>query len=481
MNRIIIETMMGQNRIAVTRKDVLEHFFIERETDVGNYGNIYLGKVEQIKPGMQCAFVNIGSDKNALLHVSDIEPNPGEWPIQKLLKQGQDLVVQVRKEEIDGKGGRLTTKYWLSGHFIVLLPTDNRVYVSKKIKDTPHVKMLKEEAQRLKDDDVGMILRTEAANVDFQLIEKEYRYLMQKWRRVNSKIHYPPKLLLKDKGPVLKTIRDYYTAEIDEIVLNEDTYLPEIEDYFESYFPDQIDKIKVKRRLNLFGSLGIEEQVKRLYARKVWLESGGYVIIDKTEAFTVVDVNSGKFTGRKSQEETNMKINLEATEVIADQLRLRNISGIILIDYINLNLDSSKERLLKKWRQMREKDKVSLTVVGFSDLSLLELTRKQQGKSISNINQQTCPMCNGSGHIYSQEEFFYRCLWKLDQDLSLLEQNRIKIVISPYLKAVIDEMNYFQAGYTFDQMLEEFYNISVQVEVSINQEFDQMILLPLND
>lgn len=480
MNNIVIETMMGQNRIAVTRQGSLEHFFTDRESDWSTYGNIYIGRVEQIKPGMQVAFVNIGGEKNGLLHLSDIYPNPDKLPIDKVIKKGQDIIVQVKKEAVGTKGARLTTKYWISGHYLVLLPTEEKIYMSKKIKNKEEIKRLKGYLDGIKPVDVGVILRTEAEGASLDLIEKELDYLMGKWRLLNSRIHIAPKLLFKDKGPVIKVIRDYYTTKTDQVVLNSDAYIEEVKDYFSNYFPDDMHKIKLVQKLNIFDDYDLEPQIKELYARKLWLKSGGYIIIDNTEAFTVIDVNSGKFTGHKDPEETIARINLEATEVIAHQMRLRNLSGIILIDYINITKEKQKEKIIKKWREMSARDKVRFKLVGFTELSILQITRKQEGKSIVNINRQTCPLCDGTGDVYNQEALFYKCLAKIENDMYLLNHNRFKIIISPYLKNVIDEHKHFGHGFSFDQMLEDFYKVKVEIEVNINNEFDQVAIIPSN-
>nr|WP_225877815.1 Rne/Rng family ribonuclease [Alkalibacter mobilis] len=475
---------MGQNRIAVVgdeKPGQIDYFFTERESDWNSYGEIHMGRVEQIKPGMQVAFVNFGAEKNGLLHVSDIHGNYEKMPVEKLLKSGQEIIVQIKKEAVGTKGARLTTKYWLPGHYTVLLPTDDRVYVSKKIRRKDVSENLKEFAESVIPEGMGLILRTEAKDGTHEVIQKEIEYLCSKWRNINRNIHMAPKLLYKDRGPVINAIRDYYTVNTEEIVLNSEVYLEDIREYFKFYFPEDIHKIRMAGKLNIFEELNLEKQINELYARKVWLKSGGYIIIDHTEAFHVIDVNSGKFTGGKDPEETVLKINLEATETIADQMRLRNLSGIILIDYINIESEEAKKAIIKKWHQMLKRDKVRFKVVGFTELSILQITRKQQGKSIANINRHICPVCNGTGEIYNQEAFFYKCLSKLESDMELLEHNIFKILISPHLKAVMDDIEYFGTGLTFNRMLEDFYGVKVNLEVDINNEFDQILILPQID
>jgi ribonuclease G len=234
-------------------------------------------------------------------------------------------------------------------------------------------------------------------------------------------------------------------------------------------------------RLNIFEELNLEKKIHELYARKVWLKSGGSIVIDTTEACTVIDVNSGKYTGSKNPDETFLTLNLEATEVIARQIRLRNISGIILIDYINIERSEDKDVVLKRWKELARKDKVRFQVVGFTELSILQITRKQQGKSVAVLNRQVCPMCYGTGDIYSQEAFFYKCLAKIENDMVLLEYNRYRLVISPFLYQVVHELKHFQAGKTFDRMLEEYYKVKVYLEVDQNNEFDQIFILPVLD
>ncbi|QSX08196.1 Rne/Rng family ribonuclease [Alkalibacter rhizosphaerae] len=485
MSSIVIENLLGQNRIAVVGHGAdapLDHFFIERHSDWNSYGEIYIGRVDQIKAGMQVAFLDIGADKNGLLHASDILPNPDKLPIEKLLKNGQEVLVQVKKEAVGTKGARLTTKFWLTGHYLVLLPTEDRIFVSKKIKSKKQVEVFEELLADPIQDRYGVIVRTEAKEADPEAVLRELAYLIRQWEKISRPIHKAPKLLFKDQGPIINTIRDYYSsAETEEIILNNNTHLEEIQTYFRSYFPDDLDKIRMAGQLNVFEELNLEKKISELYARKVWLKSGGSVVIDTTEACTVVDVNSGKYTGKKDPEETILKINLEATETIANQIRLRNISGIILIDYINIEREDHKNAVIKRWKELSYKDKVRFQVVGFTELSILQITRKQQGKSVADLNRQICPMCNGTGDIYSQEAFFYKCLSKIEHDMSLLEHNRYRIVISPHLYQVVKEMNYFQAGKTFDRMLEEYYKVKVYLEVDLSNEFDQVFILPVID
>lgn len=482
MNSIVIETLLGQNRIAVVGDGPdapLDYFFTDRHSDWNSYGEIYMGRVEQIKAGMQAAFVNIGAEKNGLLHAGDVHPNPDNLPIEKLLKSGQEILVQVKKEAVGGKGARLTTKFWISGHFLVLLPTEERVFVSKKIRKKEQSELWKKVIGSRLDAKAGAIVRTEAKGADPLLVLRELEYLMDRWKRISRPIHIAPKLLYKDGGPVINTLRDYYSSQkTEEVVLNNDTYLEEIQDYFKTYFPNELHKIRMAGRLNVFEELNLEGKINELYARKVWLKSGGSIVIDTTEACTVVDVNSGKYTGKKNQEETILKINLEATDAIASQVRLRNISGIILIDYINIEREEHKAAVLKRWKELASKDKVHFQVVGFTELSILQITRKQQGKSVADLNRQPCPMCNGTGDIYNQEAIFYKCLAKIEHDMELLEYNQYRIIISPYLYQVVREMNYFQAGKSFDRMLEEYYKVKVYLEVDQSNEFDQIFVLP---
>lgn len=485
MSSIVIENLLGQNRIAVVGdgpEAPLEVFFTDRQSDWNSFGEIYLGRVEQIKAGMQVAFVDIGAEKNGMLHASDIHPNPEKRPIEELLKNGQEILVQIKKEGIGTKGARLTTKFWMSGHYLVLLPYEDRVYISKKIKGKAAGDAWKELLEPLLQGNHGVIVRTEAKDADPQEVQRECTYLLEQWASMSRSIHQAPKLLYKDQGPVLNVIRDYYSsARTEEIVLNNDTYLEEIKTYFKTYFPQEIHKIRKANRLNVFEEMNLEKKINELYSRKVWLKSGGSIVIDNTEACTVVDVNSGKYTGSKDPDETILNINLEATEAIANQIRLRNINGIILIDYINIQREDHRQAVLKRWKELSKKDKVRFQIVGFTELSILQITRKQQGKSVADLNRQICPMCNGTGEIYTQEAFFYKCLTKIEHDMSLLEHNRYRILISPYLYQVVREMNYFQAGKTFDRMLEEYYNVKVYLDVDQSNEFDQIFIMPAND
>jgi ribonuclease G len=485
MSSIVIENLLGQNRIAVVgdgEDPALEYFFTDRQSDWSSYGEIYMGRVEQIKAGMQVAFVDIGAEKNGLLHIGDIHANPDKLPIEKLLKSGQELLVQIKKEAVGTKGPRLTTKFWLTGHYLVFLPTEDRVFVSKKIQNRSQAEEWRTRVTDMLGEQGGAIVRTEAKEATLEAVGKEWSYLKATWEHITRPIHMAPKLLFKDQGPVINTLRDYFSSSLtEEIILNNETYLEEIQAYFKSYFPEDLGKIRMAGRLNIFEELNLEKKIHELYARKVWLKSGGSIVIDTTEACTVIDVNSGKYTGSKNPDETFLTLNLEATEVIARQIRLRNISGIILIDYINIERSEDKDVVLKRWKELARKDKVRFQVVGFTELSILQITRKQQGKSVAVLNRQVCPMCYGTGDIYSQEAFFYKCLAKIENDMVLLEYNRYRLVISPFLYQVVHELKHFQAGKTFDRMLEEYYKVKVYLEVDQNNEFDQIFILPVLD
>ncbi|MFZ7121247.1 MAG: Rne/Rng family ribonuclease [Eubacteriaceae bacterium] len=477
MNRIIIDSIFGQIRVCIVKDDILIHFFIERETNWNNYGDIFMGRVEQIKPGIQGAFININNEKNALLHVSDIMPNPDNLPIDKLLKQGQEILVQVKKEAVGTKGARLTTKFSISGHYLVLLPTENKVFVSKKIISKEEKQRLKNAVNNIKPDDCGVIIRTEAIGIEIDILKSELTYLISKWSKIND-VERAPKLILKDESIALKTIRDYYSCNMDEIVVNDINIEEELKEYFNIYFHKDKNKIRLINQQNLLQFYGIEGKISELFNRKIWLKSGAYIVIDYTEAFTVIDVNSGKFTGKKNIDETMLKINLEASEVIADQIRLRNISGIILIDYINIRKEKAQQKIINTLNEYLLKDKVKTKVYGFTELCILQMTRKQQGKSIYNLNSQQCKICNGTGLMPNQEYLFYKCLTLLEKSKEVIRNEKVSIKLNPYIKNMLKEIELYKSQFTFVQMIEDFYKIEINIQEDITLDIEEMKIIP---
>lgn len=477
MNKIIMDLIFGQIRVAIMEEDELSHFFMERETEWNNYGDIYMGRIEQIKPGMQAAFVNIGSERNALLHLSDILPNENNLPIDNLLKKGQEFAVQIKKEAIGDKGARLTTKFSISGHYLVLLPTEDRIFTSKKIRDKAEKSRLKSGINEIKPHGFGVIIRTEATGIDMEILQKELTYLVGRWNKLNH-AEIAPKLLFKEASTVVKTVRDYYTQQIDEVIINDMDAFHELQEYFTIYFPQEMRKIKYINNRNLLELYGVESKTMQLFNRKVWLRSGGYIIIDYTEACTVIDINSGKFTGHKNIDETILKINLEASEMIADQIRLRNISGIIIIDYINIKREKDQQQIIQHLNKCLKKDKVQTKVYGFTELCILQMTRKQQGKSVNMIYSEPCKLCGGTGLIPNQESLFYNCLGAIERNKSILDEGKITLKVNPYLRNLIDEIEMYNTQYTFIQMIKDFYKIKVIVEEDSFLELTEMRVLP---
>ncbi len=469
---MIMDVQDGQIRIAITKDDKLAHFFVERSTGFDHYGNIYIGRVEQIKPGIQAAFVNIGEGKNGLLHQKDIHPNAENLPIEKCVKKGQELIVQVKKEAMGDKGPRLTTKYSISGHFLVLLPMEKKVYLSKKIRNTDEKNRLKKIANHLKGQNYGLIVRTEAEGADEENIKRELEYLLNKGKKVNP-IEIAPKLLLKDSSIIGRMIRDYYNEEIDEIIVNARDILEELQGYFNIYFLESMNKIKYIEQPHLLNYCGLEDQVNELFDRKVWLNSGGSIVIDYTEACTVIDINSGKFTGHNNMEETFLKINLEATKVIADQIRLRNIGGIIIIDYINIKKVEEQKAVTNYLEKCLEKDKINTKIYGFTELCILQMTRKQQGKRFNTIQKEECKVCDGTGFLPKQEVLFYKAMSILERNKNLLNKNTLSLKVNPYLKELIVEKRE-KSEQNLVQMIEDYYKVKVEIEVDAFMEFREI-------
>lgn len=397
---IIAEIYPWESRVAIVDNDrLVEIFWAGRDENVGN---IYKGKVKDVIPGLSCAFVDIGMSKNAFLFAGDIIIPGGvrSNSITDLVKSGQDVMVQVKKEAFSDKGARVTGDLSIPGHFLVLLPFQSEVSVSRKIMDDCRRSRLKQMIEANKPDNVGVILRTACIEADDDDILDELKRLMTVWAEVEQRYQRckAPCLIYEDIDVIERTLRDYLDVELNRIIINNDKFMQRIISF--------LDKKKIQPGVqvqfikgDLFEKFGLEKELRRAIKRKVWLKSGGYLVFDETEAMTVIDVNSGKYTGRNNFEETFFKLNLEAAEEIPRQLRLRSIGGIILIDFIGMKDKNNEKRVIELLGQELEKDKAHTRIIGMTGLGFLEMTRKKSRYGISWFFTDECPACQGRGRI----------------------------------------------------------------------------------
>lgn len=398
MKRILVDSRDFGTRIGIVEDGLLVELVYEPKNSMPIVGNIYAGKIMNVLPGMQAAFVDIGREKNAFLYYGNNKDDNGNVIKPKA---GNDVIVQVEKAEIGSKGSVLTKKISFPGKFLVIIPNDNKIGISKKITDSEERQRIKDIVRGLLPEGFGAIIRTDGEGKSYEVYKKEIDRLVSISEGVLKKAEYikAPAMLYTDVNGAEKAVRDYFHEDIDEIVVNssEDyNTLLELCDEFNT----SADKIKLHSDgTELFGSYYVESQAKAAFNRQVWLKSGGFIIIEQTEACVVIDVNTGKYTGRADLQKTILKTNMEAALEIAHQLRLRNLNGMIIIDFIDMKSESDRRLVQKTLEEAVSKDRLQTIVVGMTELGLMQLTRKKKRQSIMQLMTKTCPVCGGTGRI----------------------------------------------------------------------------------
>tara|TARA_B100000945_G_scaffold711_1_gene623 strand:- start:410 stop:1960 length:1551 start_codon:yes stop_codon:yes gene_type:complete len=451
---IFINETMGQTRIAIQEESKLVEVYVEQQDNQRMVGNVYKGKVENVLPGMQAAFVDIGYELNAFLPFSEIGEN--EYIIEKVtqkrnspknkqndklenievdLKTGQEIFVQVIKEPFAGKGPRVTTEVALPGRLLVLVPNANYIGISKKIWDKFERRRLKKIAQRLRSKDAGVIIRTVAEGKSEEHIENDFSILLDNWKNIKSKsdLNNAPFLVYEDLETASSVVRDLLTLDVEKIIIDSKRLFKKTQRYLEDVSPSLLERLELyKLKSPLFESFGIEPEIEKLMRPKAWLKSGAYLIIEKTEAMVVVDVNSGRFVGKKLHEENSLKINLEAAREVARQLRLRDLSGLIVIDFIDMQLADNRKKVYHELRKELKKDRAKVAVAPITEFGLLEMTRQRIRVSLLDSMSEECTSCRGSGKIISQETLITRIDHWLRRYKSKKRSLRLQLMLHPY-------------------------------------------------
>ena len=455
---IYISESMGESRIAIIEDGTLVEVYVEKQDQQRMVGNIYKGQVENVLPGMQAAFVDIGYDINAFLPFSEIEnsaylsdidddessngkktkknarrrKNSGNVSVE--LKTGQEIFVQVIKEAFAGKGPRVTTEIALPGRLLVFVPNAKYIGISKKIWDKYERRRLKKIVSSLKEKDMGVIIRTVAEGKSEELLKNDFSSLIDKWKKLQSKSKRTKEasLIYEDLETASSVIRDLFTPDIGKIVIDSKKLYRKLQSYLEDISPNMANRLEhYKLKQSLFESKGIENELDKLLQPKVWLKSGAYLIIEKTEAMVVVDVNSGRFVGKKNHEENSLKINLEACKEVARQLRLRDLSGLVVIDFIDMREESNQKKIYYELRKELKKDRAKVAVSPLSDFGLLEMTRQRIRLSLLDSMSEECPTCHGSGRIMSRETLITRIDYWLRRYKSKHRSLKLKLELHP--------------------------------------------------
>ena len=456
--QLVINTNSSETRIALLEKERVSELFIERHRDRGMVGNIYLGTVMRVLPGMQAAFVNIGAERTAFLYggdvidpdslreqrsnpqaVTDLSPEElrekslrARKPIEKLIKEGQHVMVQVAKEPLGTKGARVTMFLSLPGRYLVLMPDFTHTGISRRIDVEDERARLTEIVRQIKPDDVGVIVRTAANGVPDVLLQKDLKFLLKIWKNTEAKRRRgeSPSLLYQDLDLILKTTRDLYSDDIDKIVIDDEEAHEELKRFLNATIPGASKKLELyNEKLPIFDVYGVEMDIGRALSSRIELPSGGYLVVDQTEALTSFDINTGKYVGQANAHETILKTNLEAVKKVVSQLRIRNIGGIIVIDFIDMERLEDREKVFNTLQEELKQDKARTNVLKISELGLVQMTRKRTSESLERQLTDACPFCEGRGRIRSTMTEAYDLLREIRRHTLQTGQRTIRIKV----------------------------------------------------
>jgi ribonuclease G len=433
---IIVNRSEEETRVAILENGQLIDLFIERRESEKIVGNIYKGQVRNILPGMSSAFVEVGLEKNAYLYVDDVivEGKEKEKKIERMLRNGMEVMVQVDKEAIGTKGARATMDISLPGRLLVYMPFNTHVGISKNIEAHEERDRLKRILNELRPEKGGFIIRTEAEEATDKEIRREMKYLMRLWDSINARFKNtkPPTLLHRDLGVVFQTVRDFFNEDVDIFMIDSNAEYREVMEFVRIVSPELADRVKLyPGKTPIFKAFGIEEEIKKLRSNRVTLPSGGWIIIQEAESLCAIDVNTGRFTGSKSQEETVTITNLEAAREIARQIRLRNIGGILVIDFIDMKKARNRERVLGELNQSTKGDKAKIKMWPITRLGLVEMTRERRRESLFKTMGEVCPTCHGIGSVFSRESLFIQVNQELQQMKLSHHIGKVRLRLNP--------------------------------------------------
>jgi ribonuclease G len=478
VEEILINVTPQETRVAITAAGVVQELLIERAASRGLVGNIYVGRVARVLPGMQSAFVEIGLERAAFLHVADIWDRR-ERPIEKILAEGQPILAQVVKDPIGSKGARLSTQVSIAGRLLVYLPHDPHIGISQRIEDEGGRAALRERLKELvpPDEKGGFILRTLAEAAAEEELRADLAYLRELWKAVAERSlgAEPPKLIYQDLSLAQRVLRDMVTPHTTRVLIDSRENFQKLAAFAERYMP------QVRARLEhytgerpLFDLHNVEPEIERALSRRVELKSGGTLIIDQTEAMTTIDVNTGGFVGSRNFDDTVFKTNLEAAQAIARQLRLRNLGGIIIIDFIDMDSLEHRNAVLDELRRALARDRTRITLNGFTALGLVEMTRKRTRESLAHVLCEPCPTCAGRGEVRTAHTVCYDILREIVREARAFNAREFRVIAAqPVIDLLLEDESAPLA------MLQDFIGrpVSVQVETSYTQEQFDIVLL----
>ncbi len=489
---LLINVTPQETRVAYVENGVLQEVHIERALRRGLVGNVYKGKVCRVLPGMQAAFLDVGLARTAFLHVSDIlnhhQRSSGQTPvddesvpetIMELLREGQDTIVQVVKDPMGSKGARLTTQISIPSRYLVYIPGADHIGVSQKIDEESERPRLKNIISQYRDefDPGGYIIRTVAEGISDEDIYNDMRFLQKMWHSIQEKSASAESgsLIHEDMPLVMRTMRDMSGIALERVRIDSRTTFEKVRKFACKFIPDLEGKIEYyPGERPIFDIYGVEDEIRKSLERKVQLKSGGYLVIDQTEAMTTIDVNTGGFVGHRTLEETIFKTNLEATQAIVRQLRLRNLGGIIIIDFIDMSDENHRRQVLRALENCLTRDRAKTHISEVSSLGLVEMTRKRTRESLEHVLCEVCPTCNGSGSIMTVETVCYEIFREIMREDRQFDAQKFLILAScSVIDLLLDEES------TSVAELEDFIGkpIQLQVESEYTQEQFDIVLM----
>ena len=484
---ILINSTPSETRVALVENGMLQEVWLERASHTGYIGNIYKGEVSRVLPGLQAAFVDIGLERTAFLHArdmvrQDLSMEQGEAPeplIADLLRPGATVVVQVIKDPLGSKGARLTTNISIPSRFLVLLPDCDVIGISARIEEETERARLKALVSTLRDESLGngYIVRTNAEGVNDFALSADMVYLGKVWHAIGERATTAPACtcIFEDLSLSLRALRDMMHEQVDRVRIDSPRVLTEARDFARRFVPDWLDRIEeYSADRPIFDLFGVEDEIESALRASVPLKSGGYLVFDQTEAMTTVDVNTGGFVGHRTVEETIYKTNLEAVQALTRQLRLRNLGGIIIIDFIDMAEPEHRKQLMRALERALERDPVKTSVTEISSLGLVEMTRKRITESLERRLCVPCPQCEGRGSVKSIETVYLEIFREIMRSSRQFEASKLMVLAAPHVvERILDEQSATVAE------LEELIGKSIrfQSEDQYSQEQYDVVLL----
>jgi len=487
---ILIQVADDETKVAVMEEGTLVEVYIEREPEKRLVGNIYKGVVKNVLPGMQAAFVDIGLDKNAFLYVDDalafniwqengtamslkdgIRPN-----IRDIIKEGQEIVVQISKEAVGNKGARVTTQLTVPGRYLVLMPAVDYIGISRRITSEEERERLKGIAEEIKPEQMGIIVRTVAEGASREDLAQDMDGLMKIYSRIKQRLQQlsAPAVIHKDLALVQRILRDIFDDDVQKLSVNNRIVMEKVIEFLDVMNVSLKNRVFLSDTANLFEKYAVNQEIAQALKQKVWLKSGGYLIIDEMEALTAFDVNTGKYVGSTDLADTVLKTNAEAAKEIARQIRLRNIGGIIIVDFIDMQNSEHRDKILSILEEEIKNDKMKVHVLGITQLGLVEMTRKKVRHSLSSVLEKVCPFCEGKGKLISEETVCIKLKKELRETAAVLSAETLVVSAHPSVNKALAGQ-----GGSQQQELEEELGVRLVLKDKEQLHLDEYNIAPL--